>query len=55
MADTSLLLAAALMLVGAVVAAGAWLLPHRAQRYLLVVVGAGLAAGGVIALTGALR
>ena len=54
MFETRLLLAAALMLVGAFVATGAWLIPRRGVRALLVVIGAAIFAGGVVALASAL-
>jgi hypothetical protein len=53
-ADTALLLPAALMLVGAFLASGAWLLRRRGARYLLVIAGAGVFAVGVAALARAL-
>lgn len=54
MFDTQLVLAAALMLVGAFVATGAWLIRRRGARYLLVVAGALVFAGGVLALNATL-
>lgn len=54
MADTTMVLAAALMLVGTFLAAGAWLLRRRGARYLLVVSGALVFAAGILALMRAL-
>lgn len=54
-ADGSLLLAAALLLVGALLAGGAWLVQRRVLRYLLVGLGAAMTVGGVAALALELR
>jgi hypothetical protein len=54
MFETQMLLAAALMLVGAFVVTGAWLLTRRGPRTLVVVLGAGIFAAGVVALARAL-
>lgn len=51
MGDARMVLAAALMLAGAFIATGAWLIPRRGVRYLLVVLGALVFAGGIVALT----
>lgn len=54
MFETQMLLAAALMLVGAFVGTGAWLNRRRGVRTLLVVLGAAVFAAGVVALSRAL-
>ncbi len=51
MADPGMLLSAVLMLVGAFVATGAWLLRRRGARYALVAIGALVFAAGVTSLT----
>jgi hypothetical protein len=50
MFETRMVLAAALMLVGAFVATGAWLIRPRGMRYLLATAGGLIFAGGVVAL-----
>lgn len=55
MFDPRMLLAAALMLAGAVVAVGAWLVRGRGPRTALVVGGTLVFAGGVVALIGVLE
>lgn len=54
MADTTMVLAAALMLVGAFLVTGAWLLRRHSARYLLVICGAVVFAAGIVALMRAL-
>ena len=54
MFETRMVLAAVLMLVGAFIATGAWLMRRRGVRYLLVVGGALVFAAGVYALASAI-
>ena len=54
MFDTEMLVAAALMLLGAFVVTGAWLIRRRGVRMGVVLVGAAIFTGGVVTLTGAL-
>jgi hypothetical protein len=54
MDDSRMAVAAALMLVGVVVAAAAWLVPARAPRILAVVTGAATFAIGMWVLAAAL-
>lgn len=55
MFETRMVLAALLMLVGAFIATGAWLMRRRGVRYLLVVAGTLVFAGGVVALATSLE
>lgn len=55
MFDAMLLLAAGLMLVGALVAVGAWLAQRHLPRTLLVVLGALVFSAGILTLVAALE